>query len=368
MSVVTEVADPTQTELDPAAEALDESPDVDNLPALLSRGTDVSATLDERIRVAQLLSEAGMLPEQYRNRPGNVLAAQYAADALNIPLFTAFQHLHIVKGKVGMSAELMRSLMRRAGIRYRMDANDDRAIMTLKMPDETEWSPAVTFTINAAIHAGLCRRDSKTKAIVSRSASGEVKPWEAHTEAMLVARVTSKTARMLCPEVLQGMSYTEDELQEAARVDARPTVVQVTTATPTADTEAATPRPELPATPRAAMVLLARLTKVDDMRDLFRHASRNSWLDEEFGGFPFRSHLVNAQEGLKGKKPTAYGTPGQCTDTVTHTEHVWFDDDVRICDGVEDGEEVLDGEIVDETEPGEYPDVDVPESNFGDPA
>lgn len=352
------------TEITDTADPLDASPDAENLPALLARGTDVAATLDERIRVAEVLSEAGMLPEVYRGRRGNVLAAQFAADALNIPLFTAFQHLHIVKGKVGMSAELMRSLMRRARIRYKIDANEERAIMSVKLPDDPEWTPPVTFTINAAIHAGLCRRDSKSNQIVSRSASGEIKPWEAHTEAMLVARVTSKTARMYCPEVLQGMSYTQDELEEAGRVDAIPTVVQVTPDPAAADTTEEI-QFELPDTAQAAMLLLAQLRKVDNVRGLFRHASRNQWLDEDFGGLPLRAHLVKAQDGLKARKPAPYGSDAQCPDQTTHTRHVWFDADnaVLLCAGHDS--EVVDAEIVPD---GEYPDVDIPESNFGDPA
>lgn len=353
----------TQTEpAESMADALDSSPDVENLPALISRGTDVAVTLDERVRVAQLLSEAGMLPEQYRGKPGNVLAVQFAADALNIPLFTAFQHLHIVKGKVGMSAELMRSLMRRAGIRYKIESSMTRASMQLKFPDDPEWTPPISFTIEHAIHAGLCRRDSKTGMIIARSQSGEVKPWEAHTEAMLVARATSKIARMYCPEVLQGMSYTKDELEEAARVDAAPTAVQVSTSTADVDQVDAAPRPDMPATAEGAMLLLTKLTEVEHFRDLFRHAARSSWLDVEFGALPFRAHLVVAQNGLKGKKPVTYGAPANCTDHALHVEHVWFGEDgaVSICEGVE----VVDAELVD----GDYPEAEIPEDNFGDGA
>lgn len=345
-------------------DALAASPEVENLPALLSRGTDVATTLDERIRVAEVLSEAGMLPEQYRGKRGNVLAAQFAADALNIPLFTAFQHLHIVKGKVGMSAELMRAMMNRAGIRYTIDSNEDRAIMVLVLPGrsgQSQPTPPVTFSIDHAITAGLCRRDPATKKIISRSQSNEVKPWEAHTESMLVARATSKAARMYCPEVLQGMSYTEDELHEAARLDAAPTVVQVSTSSPAATGDAAASaaaRIELPESSGDMLTAIAQATTVDQVRDLFRHASRNQWLNEQFGPLTGRGHLVNAQAALNKKSP--FAKPGQCDSTDGHTLHAWIDDKgtVLMCIGAP--VEILDAELVD----GDYPDPEVPEDNF----
>lgn len=338
-------------------EVLAGSPDVENLPVLLARGTDVAATLDERIRVAEVLSEAGMLPQQYRGNRGNVLAVQFAADALNIPLFTAFQHLHIVKGKVGMSAELMRALMRRAGIRYKIDSDTKLATMRLKLPDDPDWVTA-SFTIETAIHAGLCRRDANTGKVVARSNSGEILPWEAHTEALLVARATSKIARMYCPEVLQGMSYTQDELEEATRVNAVPTVVQV----PKTEAAPVEVRPEMPSSADQAMVHLIKTMDIDHVRELFRHSSRQSWLDAEYGGLPLRAHMVAAQQGLKGKKPKPYGDIAHCATSTNHDEHVWFNDAgvIGLCEGVE----VVDGEIV--VEGDDYPEVDVPEQNFGD--
>jgi hypothetical protein len=214
-------------EVDDTSRALEESPAADQLPALLSRGTDVVADLDQRMRIAEHLANASMLPSQYRRQPGNVLAAQFAADALGIPLFTAIQKLHFLDGKVGMAAELMRALARREGHRYEMwlEDNDTKAVMVIHLFGDAEPKAPVEYTLDEAIKAQLCRRDRTSGEIIARSERGKVLPWEAHTTDMLVARVTSRTIRRHCPEVLQGMSYTEDELQEAARTT--PQVVQV---------------------------------------------------------------------------------------------------------------------------------------------
>jgi hypothetical protein len=288
---------------EPAAEPTGE-PTPDALPALLEhRGSDVAVSLEERLRVAEMLAQAGMLPDTYRGKPGNVLAAQFAADALQIPLFTAFQHLHNVKGRVGLSAELMRSLMRRAGHRYSLSCDGKRAVMVLHLRGEAQPKDPVEYTLNHAVQAGLVHiKEGKPW---SRSSGGEKLPWEANTDAMLIARVTSKTARMHCPEVLAGMGYTPDELEEAADS-------QRVTATVTQVPAAAAVKPVAPSDPERMTWtpddLLLALTKVDPADDNAMATLRRYWtegksdgvLDELVDGKPLGKHVLAAQAAVKG--------------------------------------------------------------------
>lgn len=288
-------------------------PTPDALPALMqNRGTDVAVSLDERLRVAELLSESGMLPDTYRGKRGNVLAAEFAADALQIPLFTAFQHLHNVKGRVGLSAELMRSLVRRAGHRYKLSGDRTKATMVIHLRGEREPEAAVEFTLEDAVDAGLVSlHDGKPR---SRSERGEKKPWESHTRSMLQARVTSLAVRMHCPEVLAGMSYTPDELDEIADSEGRitATVQQVPTpqqrAAPPAESKPVEPSdPERePWTPETLLLELASVDPADpDLNVELRF--RRYWNEAQVDGIhqhvvdgkPIGAHVLAAQATVK---------------------------------------------------------------------
>lgn len=304
MSITTEE---TQTTQDEAAE-----PTPDALPALMqNRGTDVATTLDERIRVADILSQSGMLPDTYRGKPGNVLAAEFAADALQIPLFTAFQHLHNSRGRVGMSAELMRSLMRRAGHRYKLSGDRTKATMVIHLRGEREPEAPVEFTIEDAVAADLVQlHDGKPRA---RSSKGEKLPWETHTRAMLIARVTSLAARMHCPEVLAGMGYTPDELDEIADSEGRITATVQQVPTPQQQAPAQPEKPAEPSDPdRVAWTpdtIMAELASVDpadpDLNVELRF--RRYWYEVQQDGIhqhvvdgkPIGAHVLAAQKDVR---------------------------------------------------------------------
>jgi hypothetical protein len=280
-----------------------------------NRGTDVATTLDERLRVAEMLSGSGMIPDTYRGRPGNVLAAEFAADALQIPLFTAFQHLHNIKGKVGMSAELMRVLVRRAGHSYdrwveKVDGNLT-AFMEIHLRGEAKPKRPVSFSLEEAVDAELVRmKDGKPFA---RGGKGDKLPWESHTEDMLQARVTSKAVRRHCPEVLAGMSYTPDELDEIANREGRITATveqiphQQENRPPSADkpVEASDPDREK----WTADDLLLAVTQVDPadpdvkadlrLRRYWNEGKQDGVLNTVIDGLPLGAHILKAGEVTK---------------------------------------------------------------------
>lgn len=151
--------------------------------------------LAERVQLAKLLATGtGVLPERYSNRPGNILAAILAADALRIPVWTALQELYIGKGgKVAVSALLMRGLMAREGCTVTVEATDQAATVRVERPNGQAGS--ATFTTEDAAQAGL--------------GGGN---WGKFPRAMLVARATAIVAREVCPDLLIGAAYTPDEL------------------------------------------------------------------------------------------------------------------------------------------------------------
>lgn len=154
--------------------------------------------LDTKIRYAQALAGASLLPAQYRDRPANVLLAMELGDALGIPPIQAINGIHVIEGKPSASADLIASLVRRAGHKLRVTVNDAESWATAQIiraddPDftyESRWDEA------KAKAAGLWGKGN----------------WSKHPGQMLRSRAITEVCRMGASDALYGVVYTPDEL------------------------------------------------------------------------------------------------------------------------------------------------------------
>lgn len=198
--------------------------------ATTRQGQFVPANLDERVRFAQLMADADMLPRQYRERPANVLLAMEYGDSLGIPYAQAISTINVIEGKPSASAALISALVRRAGHRLRISGDDEHAVATIVRSDDPEFEYRSEWTVARAERAGLCQvRDGKPYA---RSQGGKVLPWEAYTAALLKARAITEVAREACQEALMGVQYTPEELGAVVDEDGEPVDVPKRTAAP----------------------------------------------------------------------------------------------------------------------------------------
>lgn len=155
-------------------------------------------TYAERWKYAQALAQAGLLPRQYRDSPGDILLAMEYADALHLPMAQVFTGIHVIEGKPSMSAELMGALVRRAGHRIRMSGDATKAAAEIVRTDDPGFTYTATFTLENARQAGLLGKDV----------------WKKYPAAMLLARAVSAVCRAGAADVLAGVSYVPEELGE----------------------------------------------------------------------------------------------------------------------------------------------------------
>ena len=178
--------------------------------------TDVPADFDKQMRMAQVYAESNLLPAHLRGKPANVLIILAGARSLNVSAFWALQSMHVIEGKLSLSAELMRGLAIRAGHRVKIIKRDmDEAVVEIKRADSDEPYRA-SFTWKEAQDAGLQNKDN----------------WKKYRRAMLVARATSIAMRDECPDVLYGVIYTPDEL---GAIEGEDGSIEVPADTPTAE-------------------------------------------------------------------------------------------------------------------------------------
>ena len=111
--------------------------------------------LSEQMRYAQALAAAGLLPPAYRRQPANVLLAMEYAKALNIPVMTAIQGVHVIDGKPSASAGLISALVRKAGHRLRVTGDDTRAVCEIVRHDDPDFTFRAEWTLDRAKAAKL---------------------------------------------------------------------------------------------------------------------------------------------------------------------------------------------------------------------
>lgn len=161
-------------------------------------GTDIVPTghLNDRMKYAQALAAADLLPAAYRKKPANVLLAMEYGHALGLDTVTAMQSVHVIDGKPTASAQLIGALVRRAGHRLRVTGDDQKAVAIIVRHDDPDFEFRSEWNIDRAMAAGLTGRG----------------PWKQYPAAMMKARAITEVARDACPEVLAGVAYTPEEL------------------------------------------------------------------------------------------------------------------------------------------------------------
>lgn len=165
------------------------------------------ATINDQIALAKELASSNLLPEQYRQKPANLLWAVQYAQALGVHPMTAVTGIAVINGKPTASAQLIGGLVRRAGHKLRVESTDTKAVATLIRADDPTFEFRVEWTMDRARKAGLGGRG----------------PWQQYPAAMLAARAITEVARMGAPEALFGIIYTAEELGADVDDDGAPT-------------------------------------------------------------------------------------------------------------------------------------------------
>ena len=158
------------------------------------------ATIDQKIHYSQTISASNLLPEAYRGRPENVLIAVETGAALGIPAIQALNSINVIKGKAAMSADLMASLVRRAGHKLRITQDGMSVTAELVRSDDPDFTFSVTWDQKKAQTAGLWGKGN----------------WATYPDQMLRARAITEVCRQGASDALMGVIYTPEELHDSA--------------------------------------------------------------------------------------------------------------------------------------------------------
>jgi hypothetical protein len=131
--------------------------------------------------------------------------AFYFARELGLPPLAALE-LAVVRGRLVVSARLLRALAARQGLRVAVrERSDERCTVSLVVAATGEELGRSTFTVDDAKRAGLIREGSA---------------WITHPSSMLFARASSRAIYDYAPDVALGLT-TQEEVEREPVTDAQ---------------------------------------------------------------------------------------------------------------------------------------------------
>jgi hypothetical protein len=149
---------------------------------------------EQAVKLANEIANTPFVPVGLRGSPPATAAAILAGRELGIGPMTALAHIHVINGKPGLSAALMRALILAAGHEWRdVEVTDTRVVVEGRRRGEAEWTKA-TFTADQARAAKIV--------------------LGGYPQDKLYARATSRLARRKFADVIAGMPYSAEELED----------------------------------------------------------------------------------------------------------------------------------------------------------
>ena len=159
-------------------------------------------SLDEAMRYSQAIADAGIVPDSFKRQPANILVAQEIAKALQESVWVTMSEMSIISGRPSFSAKFMRSRVRQAGHKLReyFDEETGTAKAVIIRSDDPDFEHTSKWNRAKAEQHGLWGKGH----------------WKKNPELMLKNRALSEVVREACYEVMGGVAYTPDEVQDFA--------------------------------------------------------------------------------------------------------------------------------------------------------
>lgn len=154
--------------------------------------------------IAESLAKTSFVPRPFQGKPAEVTAAILAGQEVGMRPMAALRAIDVIQGKPAMSALAMRALVQSHGHRITVtDQSSTRAVVEGQRRGEETVQRSV-WTIERAKGLNLTGKDN----------------WRNQPMAMLVARATAECARLVAADVILGMPYSTEELEDVVAAPA----------------------------------------------------------------------------------------------------------------------------------------------------
>ncbi len=152
-------------------------------------------SLDEALRLAEIMAKSDIVPKDYIGKPGNILVAiQWGAEIGLAPL-QAMSHIAVINGRPALWGDALLAIVRGSGLlaSFEEDIGAESATCTAQRRGEAPISR--TFSREDAKQAGLL---------------GKAGPWSQYPRRMMQMRARAWVLRDLFPDVIRGLHVAEE--------------------------------------------------------------------------------------------------------------------------------------------------------------
>ena len=179
---------------------------------------------DAAYRIAERLAVTSFVPGPLQRKPQEIAAAILTGKEIGLEPMAALRSINVIQGTPTINAQAMRGLVQSAGHEvWVVESTATRCIMRGKRAGSGNIQESV-WTLDRARGLALLGKDN----------------WRKQPQAMLVARATAEICRWVGSDVLIGVPYATEELQDDATV----TVETPAEVKPAKRTAQRAPRPE----------------------------------------------------------------------------------------------------------------------------
>lgn len=183
-------------------------------PQVQQSQTNNLTSFSQNWNMAVQLSKSDIIPDNYKNKPQNVVIAIGLANQMQLDPFTVMQNLAIIKGKTSWSGSFCKTLIERTGKYKNLELN----YVGEKEKDSYGCYLSAVRVSDGKIINGPTVTMQMAKAEKWTSNS----KWLTLTDLMLAYRCQSFFCRLYVPEAMNGI-YTSEEAEEISAQRQQPT-------------------------------------------------------------------------------------------------------------------------------------------------
>lgn len=166
----------------------------------LSYGILNPQTLDEAIRVAEIMSKSNLVPKDFQGSTGNILIAMQWGMELGMAPLQAMQNIAVINGRPSLWGDAVIAIARSAAscewITETIEGEGENMMATCKAKRKGQPEEVRTFSVDDAKQAGLW---------------GKVGPWKTSPKRMLQLRARGFAIRDVFADSLRGMAVAEEQ-------------------------------------------------------------------------------------------------------------------------------------------------------------
>jgi hypothetical protein len=185
--------------------------------------------------IAVSLSKTAFVSKTFAGKPEEITAAILTGQEIGLEPLSALRSIDIIQGTPAMRAHALRGLVQSRGHDVWVEKQTATEAIVCGQRKGSEHVQRSVWTIDRASRLGLTSKDN----------------WKKQPEAMLVARATAEVCRLVASDVLLGLPYAIEELDDPPAEDVKPKTAKrktppVEVAPPEIEpvAEATTPEPE----------------------------------------------------------------------------------------------------------------------------